>query len=81
MKELTILFIIMLPFVGLFFGIKAKERGKVKGWSVLTILATSVTAALVTIFFKEAHWVSYILLIGLGAGGFVPGFYFTERPQ
>ena len=81
MKELTILFVMMLPFVGLFFGVKAKERSKPKGWSILTILAVTVVAGLVTITYKEAHWVSYILLTGLGLGGFIPGLLFTERPQ
>ena len=77
MKEITILVVMMLPFITLFFGVKAKERGKPKGWSVLTILLVLVASALVTIAFKEAHWVSYILLTGLGLG-FIPGLLFTE---
>lgn len=81
MKEITILVVMMLPFIGLFFGVKAKERDRPKGWSVLTILAVLVAAALVTVVYKEAHWASYILLTGLGLGGFIPGLLFTERPQ
>lgn len=79
MKELATFMVVMLPFVGLFFGVKAKERNKVKGWSVLTSLVVVITAVLVTIVYKEAHWVSYILLTGLGMGGFIPGVLFTEN--
>ena len=83
MKELTILLVMMLPFVGLFFGVKAKERNKLPGWSVLTSLLVMLTAVLVTVTYKEAHWASYILLTGLGLGGFIPGLLFTEveKPQ
>ena len=79
MKELTILFVMMLPFVALFFGVKAKERNKPKGWSVLTSLVVIITAVLVTITYKDAHWASYILLVSLGMGGFIPGLLFTEN--
>ena len=79
MKELTILFVMMLPFVALFFGVKAKERNKPKGWSALTSLVVVITAGLVSVTYKEAHWVSYIFLAGLGLGGFIPGLLFTEN--
>ena len=78
MKEITILVVMMLPFISLFFGVKAKERNKTKGWFILTVLAVLVAAALVTVIYKEAHWASYILLTGLGLGGFIPGLLFTE---
>ena len=78
MKEITILVVMMLPFISLFFGVKAKERNKTKGWFILTVLAVLVAAALVTVIYKEAHWVSYTLLTGLGLGGFFPGLLFTE---
>ena len=78
MKELTTFAVVMLPFATLFFGVKAKERSKPKGWSVLTALLVVVVAGLVTATYKEAHWVSYILLTGLGLGGFIPGLLFTE---
>lgn len=78
MKEITTFAVVMLPFITLLFGVKAKERNKTKGWSFLTILAVLITAVLITATFKEAHWVSYIFLIGLGLGGFIPGLLFTE---
>ena len=83
MKELTTFAVVMLPFATLFFGIKAKERNRTKGWSVLTILAVLITASLVTVTHREAHWASYIFIVGLGLGGFVPGLLFTEveKPQ
>ena len=81
MKELTILFVMMLPFVTLFFGVKAKERNKLLGWSIQTILVVIITAVMVTITFKDAHWASYILLVSLGTGGFVPGLLFTEAEK
>ena len=78
MKEITTFAVVMLPFITLFFGVKAKERNKVPGWSVMTTLLVVLTAVLVTATYKEAHWVSYILLTGLGLGGFIPGLLFTE---
>ena len=79
MKELATFMVVMLPFVTLFFGVKAKERNKLKGWSVLTSLVVIVTITMVMVVYKEAHWVSYILLVGLGMGGFIPGVLFTEN--
>ena len=81
MKEITTFAVIMLPFAALFFGVKAKERNKLPGWSVLTILAVLVTTTLVTTTYKEAHWVSYIFIVGLGLGGFIPGLLFTETEK
>ena len=78
MKELTILLVLLLPFITLFFGITAKERNKIQGWSVVTSLVVGVVAALVAATHKDAHWASYILLAGLGLGGFIPGLLFTE---
>lgn len=78
MKEITILFVVLLPIITLLFGITAKERNKIPGWSVVTTLLVSVVATLVAITHKDAHWVSYILLVGLGLGGFIPGLLFTE---
>ena len=81
MKEITTFLVVMLPFVTLFFGVKAKERNKVKGWSVLTSLVVTITAVMVTATYKEAHPVSYVFLVGLGLGGFVPGLLFTEAEK
>ena len=78
MKELTILLVLALPFITLFFGITAKERNKMTGWSVVTSLLVGVVAALVAATHKDAHWASYILLAGLGLGGFISGLLFTE---
>lgn len=79
MKELATFMVVMLPFVTLFFGVKAKERNRLKGWSVLTSLVVIITIVMVMVVYKEAHWVSYILLVGLGMGGFIPGVLFTEN--
>ena len=79
MKEIATFMVVMLPFVTLFFGVKAKERNRLKGWSVLTSLVVIVTITMVMVVYKEAHWVSYILLVGLGMGGFIPGVLFTEN--
>ena len=79
MKEITTFLVVMLPFVTLFFGVKAKERNKVKGWSVLTSLVVIITAVMITATYREVQWTSYIFLVGLGLGGFVPGLLFTEN--
>ena len=79
MKEIATFMVVMLPLVTLFFGVKAKERNKLKGWSVLTNLLVIVTITMVMVVYKEAHWVSYILLAMLGLGGFIPGVLFTEN--
>ena len=79
MKEITTFLVVMLPFVTLFFGVKAKERSKIPGWSILTSLLVVLTAGLVSVTYKEAHWVSYIFIAGLGLGGFIPGLLFTEN--
>ena len=81
MKEITTFAVIMLPFAALFFGVKAKERNKTKGWSVLTSIVVIITAVLVAVSYKEAHWASYIFLVGSGLGGFIPGLLFTEAEK
>ena len=78
MKELTILMVVFLPFITMFFGITAKERNKIPGWSLLTTLVVGVVAVMVAATHKDAHWASYILLAGVGLGGFLPGLLFTE---
>ena len=78
MKELTILLVILLPFITLFFGSYAKERNKIPGWSLQTILVVGVVAVMVAATHKDAHWASYILLAGVGLGGFLSGLLFTE---
>ena len=78
MKEITILVVMMLPFIGLFFGVKAKERNKILGWSVVNSLLVGALLPLVAVTHKDAHWASYVLLIGLGLGGFISGLLFTE---
>ena len=79
MKEIATFMVVMLPLVSLFFGVKAKERNKLKGWSVLTSLVVIVTITMVMVVYKEAHWVSYILLAMLGMAGFISGVLFTEN--
>ena len=79
MKEIATFMVVMLPLVSLFFGVKAKERNKLKGWSVLTSLVVTVTTTVVMVVYKEAHWVSYILLAMLGMVGFLHGVLFTEN--
>ena len=79
MKEIATFMVVMLPLVSLFFGVKAKERNKLKGWSVLTSLVVIITIVMVMVVYKEAHWVSYILLAMLGMVGFISGVLFTEN--
>ena len=79
MKEIVTFMVVMLPLVTLFFGVKAKERKKLKGWSVLVGLLVIVTITVVMVVYKEAHWVSYILITMLGMVGFLHGVLFTEN--